>query len=55
MEVPLSKYDIWINGIRKDQSKERSKLSAFEKSKFNCLRYHILRLLIENNKKLSAC
>ena len=40
MEVPLSKYDIWINGIRKDQSKERSKLSAFEKSKFNCLRYH---------------
>lgn len=36
----LPDYDIWINGIRSDQSKERSKLKEFETVFHDCKRYH---------------
>lgn len=36
----ISQYDIWINGVRSDQSPERSNLSEYENTKHKCLRYH---------------
>jgi len=36
----ISQYDIWINGVRGDQSSVRSSLSEYENTKHECLRYH---------------
>ena len=36
----VTEYDIWISGIRRDQSSERLALSDFESIDGNCLRYH---------------
>ena len=40
MDRLLSDYDIWINGIRKDQNANRAKMKVEEKSKFDCVRFH---------------
>lgn len=42
LESMLQKFDIWINGIRKDQSFARSQLNKYESSKYGCVRYHPL-------------
>lgn len=42
VESLLSKYDIWINGIRADQSAFRNKLSEFEPTGGKTVRYHPL-------------
>lgn len=40
MDRLLSDYDIWINGIRRDQNANRAKMKVEEKSKFDTLRFH---------------
>jgi phosphoadenosine phosphosulfate reductase len=40
LEQSLKEHDIWINGIRRDQSSERAALDRFAKAKFGCVRYH---------------
>lgn len=40
MDRLLSDYDIWINGIRKDQNANRAKMNIEEKSKFDTIRFH---------------
>ena len=42
LEEILIDHDVWINGVRKDQSDERSSLNEFTKAKFGCERYHPL-------------
>ena len=41
---PLDKiiphYDIWVNGVRADQSSARADLAEYEKTKSACTRYH---------------
>ena len=36
----LKQYDVWINGIRKDQNSNRSKMKKEENAPYNTLRYH---------------
>ncbi len=36
----LASHDIWINGVRADQSSFRKALKVEERSKFGCTRYH---------------
>ena len=40
MESLLNKYDVWINGIRKNQSTERAKMNAEENASGHVIRYH---------------
>jgi len=40
METLLLKYDVWINGIRGDQSAHRKKFQTEEVANHNTLRYH---------------
>lgn len=40
LEPILMEHDIWINGIRADQSVTRSQMSEEEEAPFGCLRYH---------------
>ncbi|MEO9803576.1 MAG: phosphoadenylyl-sulfate reductase [Reichenbachiella sp.] len=40
MDRLLSDYDIWINGIRRDQNANRAKMRVEEKSKFDTVRFH---------------
>lgn len=40
LEPILSSHDIWINGIRADQSKQRASMNEFEKTHQGALRYH---------------
>lgn len=40
MDKLLSDYDIWINGIRKDQNANRAKMRVEEPSKMNTVRFH---------------
>jgi phosphoadenosine phosphosulfate reductase len=40
MEPYLKEYDIWINGVRKDQSKFRQNLDIFEDTQFRAKRFH---------------
>ncbi len=40
MDRLLSDYDVWINGIRKDQNANRAQMRVEEKSKFETVRFH---------------
>lgn len=40
LEATIAQYDVWINGVRGDQSVHRSKLKTFEKSINEKLRFH---------------
>ena len=41
--VPLlNSYDIWINGVRADQSTERNQFVALQPTKYRCQRFHPL-------------
>jgi len=40
LNVILAEYDIWINGVRADQTEVRKKMNLEEPSKFNTLRFH---------------
>ena len=40
MEPVLRENDIWINGIRADQSSVRSEMGTEEPARFGCTRYH---------------
>ncbi|MBU2915517.1 MULTISPECIES: phosphoadenylyl-sulfate reductase [Reichenbachiella] len=40
MDKLLSDYDIWINGIRRDQNANRAKMRVEEPSKMNTVRFH---------------
>ncbi len=58
LEPVLAEYDVWINGVRADQSATRKNFKVEEKAKFGTLRFHpmldwnskmIYAYLIENN------
>ena len=40
LEPVLAENDVWINGIRADQSLSRSNLSVIEKAPFDTIRFH---------------
>ena len=40
METVLAEYDIWINGIRADQSSNRKKMQTEQEAGFGCTRFH---------------
>ncbi len=40
MEPLLAEYDVWINGVRADQSSIRKAMKTEQKAKFDCMRYH---------------
>lgn len=40
MELILAKYDVWINGVRADQSDARKRLAVEQPAAHGCLRYH---------------
>lgn len=40
MDRLLSDYDVWINGIRRDQNANRASMKVEEKSKYGCVRFH---------------
>lgn len=40
LETVLTEHDVWINGVRADQSKFRKDFSIEEKAKFGTLRFH---------------
>lgn len=40
LEPVLQEYDIWINGIRADQSKTRNGMSEEQPAPFGCIRFH---------------
>jgi phosphoadenosine phosphosulfate reductase len=40
MEPILYKYDVWINGVRADQSETRKNLSVEQKTSTGCIRFH---------------
>jgi len=42
LEQLIEKYDIWISGVRADQSEHRNMLSEFEPTRGNAIRYHPL-------------
>ena len=50
LEPVLIEKDIWINGIRGDQSAHRKKMGTVEKGPFNTFRYHPM--LNWNNKEI---
>lgn len=40
MDAYLTQYDIWINGVRADQTETRSKMSTTQEAPHNTLRFH---------------
>lgn len=40
LEPVLAEFDIWINGIRADQSKTRAAMKMLQPAPFNTMRYH---------------
>jgi phosphoadenosine phosphosulfate reductase len=40
LETVLAQHDVWINGIRRDQSQVRSDMEEEEKAPFDTIRYH---------------
>ena len=40
LEPVLREHDIWVNGVRSDQSSVRAAMNAEEPARFGCLRYH---------------
>ncbi len=40
LDLVLQNFDVWINGVRKDQNTNRSKLNIEENAPHNTLRYH---------------
>lgn len=40
LDPVLAQYDIWINGVRADQTAVRKAMKVEEKSKFNTVRFH---------------
>ena len=40
LQSELAKYDIWISGLRRDQTRHRQKLKTEEKSPHGATRYH---------------
>ena len=40
MDKLLSDYDVWVNGIRKDQNANRAGMNVEEKSKYDSIRFH---------------
>ena len=40
LDTVLKNYDVWINGVRKDQNANRKKLNIEEKAPYNTTRYH---------------
>lgn len=40
LEPVLASHDIWINGVRRDQTDARATLDEFEEAQFGCTRYH---------------
>jgi len=40
MEPILAEYDVWINGVRGDQSDVRKSFNVEEKAPFSCIRFH---------------
>ena len=40
LEPVLKQFDIWINGVRRDQSSSRASLKKYEIAKHDTLRYH---------------
>ena len=40
LEPVLASHDIWINGVRRDQTDARSRLDQFEEAQLGCTRYH---------------
>ena len=40
MDSVLASYDVWINGVRADQSAVRKEFKIEEKAKFNTIRFH---------------
>ncbi len=39
-EKLLNQYDIWINGVRADQSKFRKSMNVYERTPFRAMRFH---------------
>jgi phosphoadenosine phosphosulfate reductase len=40
MQPILKEYDVWINGVRRDQTKVRNGMDEEQQTKEGCLRYH---------------
>ncbi|HAR20740.1 MAG TPA: phosphoadenylyl-sulfate reductase [Cytophagales bacterium] len=40
MEPILQEYDVWINGVRADQSEVRKEFKIEQTAKYGCLRFH---------------
>ncbi len=40
LEPVLMEHDIWVNGVRADQSEVRSQMAEEEAAAHNCMRYH---------------
>jgi len=40
LEPYMNNYDVWINGVRANQSKNRSSFNEIEQTKFRAKRYH---------------
>lgn len=40
LEPILKEFDIWVNGIRADQSSVRAQMAEEESASFGCMRYH---------------
>lgn len=40
LEPVLAEYDVWINGVRADQSSLRATMGEEQNAKFGCMRYH---------------
>jgi phosphoadenosine phosphosulfate reductase len=40
MEPILQEYDVWINGVRADQSEVRKEFKIEQAAKYGCLRFH---------------
>jgi len=50
LEPVLIEHDVWINGVRADQSETRRQMGTIAKGPFNTLRYHPM--LNWNNKEI---
>ena len=40
MEAILASHDVWINGVRADQSAVRKAMNVEQEAPFNCIRFH---------------
>lgn len=36
----LPQFDVWISGVRRDQTQARKNLDTFQRTSFDCLRFH---------------